>query len=344
MPRRLCLLFLIVSLACCGWPALAHAHAVVFGASVDGDFNYYERGQWSWSQVQDSLRSLRATGATVARTGSEWAQTEPRAPRPGRPRYDWSHDNSIVRGLASAHLRWQPSLDYTPRWAQQPIQAARHGGLVSALPPADNRVYGAYVAAFARRYGVGGSFWRSHPDLPAEPVTTFEIWNEPDCRWTWGPDVNLEDYARLYAVAYRAIKRVDRRAAVITGGLAFTRSSLPRLLHALRGVPVDGLAVHPYGANAQATIAVARWTERQMAAAGRGRTPLIVNEYGWNSVPQSWQSISKRALPVNVRRSIVGLARVPHVSAIIPFEWSDDSWGLNDGGLLSGIRQVLGRR
>jgi len=66
--RRLCLLSVIVSLACCGLPAPAHAHAhaVAFGASVDGDFNYYERGQWSWSQVQESLRSLRATGATVA--------------------------------------------------------------------------------------------------------------------------------------------------------------------------------------------------------------------------------------------------------------------------------------
>jgi hypothetical protein len=332
------LLLIALLTAVFGWPAAARATG--FGASVDGDFNYYLLGSWSWSQLQQSLHNLRATGATLARTGSDWAGTQPRRPRRGRRRYDWKHDDVIVRGLAQAHLRWEPSLDYTPQWAQQHIRPARSGSLSSPLPPARFSVYGAYVAAFAHRYGAVGTFWRQHPHLPRLPVTTFEIWNEPDCKWTWGPGVDLEEYARLYTVARQAIKRVDRHSVVLTGGLAFTRSSLPRLLHAFQGMPLDALAVHPYGVNARATVAVARWAEHEMIVYGRGRVPLVVNEYGWNSVPKSWQAIPERILASNIRQAIVGLSRVPRVQQIIPFEWSDATWGLSGGALAAGIARA----
>jgi hypothetical protein len=338
MHRALRIAAIAVILAAGLLPAVARA--TVFGASVDGDFNYYARGAWSWKHVERSLRDLRATGATVARTGADWADTEPQRLRRRRPRFAWDHDDTIVRGLAEAHLRWEPSLDYTPQWAQRHIRPVRSGSLVSPLPPARVSVYAVYAAAVARRYGAGGAFWRQHPDLPREPVITYEIWNEPDCKWTWGPDVNLMDYARLYAAARRAIKHVDRRATVLTGGLAFTRSSLPRLLHAVRGLPLDAVAIHPYGINARATIALARWAQREMARHGRGRVPLIINEYGWNSVPHSWQAIPARRLAANVRQAIIGLSRVPHVREVLPFEWADSTWGLSDGALAAGIKRA----
>ena len=269
VPRPRSLLLMIVTVLACAYPAAAHA--VTFGASVDGDFSYYARGEWTWSEVQTSLQALRATGATVAQTGSDWSYTERRRPRHGHHRYDWSRDDTIVSGLARADLRWQPSLDYTPTWAQQHIKPARQRGLVSPLPPANDGVYAAYVAAFARRYGIDGTFWQTHQTLPFEPVTTFEIWNEPDCRWTWGPDVDLADYAHLYRAAYRAIKAVDPRASVVTGGLAFTYSSLDRMLRAMKGFPIDGIAVHPYGPNAGATIRVVTWTAKETERFGRGR-------------------------------------------------------------------------
>jgi Glycosyl hydrolases family 39 len=336
-------LFMLLWLGGCLWPAAANA--VVYGAGIGDDVADYVRGAWTQDQFQASLAKLRATGVSVARAGAEWDRTEPKPPVGGRYRYDWSYDDMVVGALANAHLRWDPILAYTPNWAQQHIKPAVYHGkggssFTSPLPPADNRVYAAYAAAFARRYGVDGSFWRTHPRLAQEPVKTFEIWNEPDCRWTWGPDVNLQDYVRLYSSAYRAIKRVDRHSMVITGGLAFTRSSLPRLLKAFKGVPIDGLGVHPYGPNATATIGVVRWTEAQMVAYGRRRTPLVVNEYGWNSLPHSWQSVPKRVLKRDVERSVIGLSKIGHVVAVIPFQWSDPNWGLNDGALAAGIKRA----
>jgi hypothetical protein len=332
------------------WPAAAHA--VVYGAVVGGDFAYLTRGTWSLDQVRVSLQNLHAAGGSVARADVDWARTEPKGPVGGHYRYDWRYDDTVVAALAAAHLRWDPTLEFTPKWAQQHIKSivyhpkgkgkGKGKSFVAPLPPANNAVYAAFAGAFARRYGVGGTFWRTHRSLPQEPVTTFEIWNEPDDRWTWGPNVNLQDYALLYTAAYRAIKRVDRHSMVITGGLAFNRTSLPRLLKAFRGLPIDGLGVHPYAANAAATIAIVQWTEAQMVAFGRSRTPLIVDEYGWNSAAGAWQSVSKRAVTRNVQSSVVGLSKIKHVSAVIPFQWSDPVWGLSGGALASGIKRAHG--
>lgn len=336
------LLLVVVTAVVCAWPAAAHA--VVFGASVDGNFNNYTRGVWSWNLVQSSLQRLHAAGATVAQTGSQWAATEPGPPLHGQYRYDWDRSDTIVRGLAEAHLRWVPTLDYTPKWEQQHIKPAKDKWTTSPLPPRNNAVFGAYAAALARRYGPGGSFWAANPSLPRLPVTSFEIWNEPDCKWTWGPDVNLQDYARLYMSAYRAIKSVNRHAQVITGGLAFNQTSLPRLLKAFKGLPIDALGVHPYGSNAAATVAVVRWTTQETGALGRGRTPLIVDEYGWNSSRLTWQHVPRKNLRSDVRQSIIGLTRISRVQAVIPFEWTDADWGLSGGAMADGIKQALHRR
>jgi hypothetical protein len=314
------------------WPAAAHA--VVYGAVVGGDFAYLTRGTWSVDQVHVSLQNLHAAGGSVARADADWARTEPKRPVGGHYRYDWRYDDTVVGALATAHLRWDPTLEFTPKWAQQHIKSIVYHGqgksFVAPLPPANNTVYAAFAGAFAR----------THRSLPPEPVLTFEIWNEPDDRWTWGPNVNLQDYARLYSAAYRAIKRVDRHSMVITGGLAFNRTSLPRLLNAFKGLPIDGLGVHPYAADAAATIAIVRWTEAQMVGFGRGRTPLIVDEYGWNSAAGAWQSVSKRAVARNVQRSVIGLSKIKDVGAVIPFQWSDPIWGLSGGALANGIKRA----
>ncbi len=342
---RLLVRFLIVaSLVAWLLPAAAAARPVAYGAEVDGDFIYYMRHTWSWDQLQASLHTLRAAGATVARSNADWARTERKRPLRHHHRYDWKFDDMVVGALAAEHLRWDPMLGFTPKWAEQHIKPVVSHDVVSPVPPIDNRDYSAYVAAFARRYGVGGSFWRSHNALPQEPVETFEIWNEPDCRWTWGPRVNLQDYARLFSAAYQAIKRVDRQSMVITAGLAFNHSSLPRLLKAFKGIRIDGLGVHPYAANARATIAVVRWTDAQMIAYGRGRTPLVVNEYGWNYVTGYWQAISRRSLDQNIISAIVGLSKLPHVTAVIPFEWANERWGLTGGALARAVSQAQGGR
>ena len=316
--------------------APAAARATTFGAEVDGAFFNQAHGYWTDQQAEASLQALSAAGGTVGRADSDWARTESSAPVHGRHRYDWAYDDTLVSEMAQAHLRWQPSLEYTPGWAR-PHTADRvrnsTGRMVTTpLPPADNRNFAAYATAFTRRYGAGGSFWRSNPTLPQllPREHTFEVWNEPDEALSWGPDVNLQTYAAMYEVVRTAIHRVNPHAQVVTGGVAWTRSSLPRLLRAFERKPLDAVAFHPYSATPGGVLSQARFAIAQMNKYGRGRTPLLANEYGWTSRTHTWGSTIPSHVDSYSFQTLVGLSKL-HLADVLPFLWTDPAWGLSDG-------------
>jgi hypothetical protein len=313
--------------------APATATATTFGAEVGSNFVNQARGAWSSVQVMRSLSALHAAGGRVGRADSDWAGAEPHAPVHGHHTYQWGYDDMIVSEMARARLRLEPTLQFAPKWAEAHRPNVLHlktGRFVVPLPPAKNSNFAAYAIAFMRRYGAHGSFWAANRALPYLPVKTVEVWNEPDNTHNWGPQINLQDYARLYEVVRSAVHRVDRRARVLTGGLAWTQSSLPRLLKAFRGKPIDAVAVHPYAATPKGTIALARYALGQMRRYGRGSTPAVVNEYGWTSSRHTWGSTKPQHVKPYVYQALVGLAKL-RIAEILPFQWSSASWGLSNG-------------
>lgn len=350
------LVTLVLALLALAAPASAHAAAAhaaaarvpapTFGADVNRDFLNQVRGIWTAAQTQTLLTSLYVAGGRVARADTDWQDTEPHRPVRGHHRYSWGYDDLIVSELAQSHLRWQPDLDYTPTWARKrgPDRARNSTGqwVVTPMPPAKNADFGAYAAAFARRYGPRGSFWTTHRSLPYEPVTSFEVWNEEDEALSWGPQVDLQHYVAMYEVVRSAIHRVDRHAEVVTGGVAWTKTSLPRLLKALRRKPVDAVAFHPYAATPNGTIALARYAIAQMKKYGRGRTPLLANEYGWTATRRTWGSTAPKHVDPYSYQALVGLSRL-HLQYVLPFQWTDASWGLTDGTYGRALRQVRHR-
>jgi hypothetical protein len=325
----------------------ATAGATTFGAEVNSDFTSQSRGEMSQPQVSANLTALYKAGGRVGRADSNWAGTEPKAPVHGRHRYDWSYDDMIVSEMSSARLRWEPTLAFAPRWAEVHQSNVLHlkgrGRVIAFLPPAKNGNFAAYATAFMKRYGPHGAFWKANPRLPYVPVTTVEVWNEPDNLYDWGHHINLADYARMYEAVRTAVHRVDRRARVMTGGLAWTESSLPRLLKAFRGKPMDGLAIHPYGANPSQSSKVARDALSDMRRAGRGRTPVSANEYGWTSIRHTWGSTNPKHVKSYAYTALVGLAKL-RLFEIEPFAWSDPSWGLSTGSFARAVAKVTHHR
>jgi hypothetical protein len=114
----------------------------------------------------------------------------------------------------------------------------------------------------------------------------------------------------------------------MTGGLAWTESSLPRLLKAFRGKGMDAVAIHPYGATPSQTIKVARDALADLRRYGRGRTPVSANEYGWTSIRHTWGSTNPRHVKSYAYHALIGLAKL-RLFEIVPFLWGDPSWGLN---------------
>jgi hypothetical protein len=341
MKRCLSLLLLALAMA-----IPATANATTYGAEVGGDFLNQVRDVWSVPQVMASLQALHAAGGRVGRVDSDWAGAEPHAPVHGHHTYNWAYDDMIAGEMAQAHLRWEPTLEFTPRWAQAHRSnriRVEHGIFITPLPPAHNSDFAAYATAFMRRYGARGIFWTTNRTLPYVPVSTVEVWNEPDNTHTWGPDINLQDYAGMYEAVRSAIRRVTHGVRVVTGGLAWTQSSLPRLLKAFRGKPLDAVAVHPYGATPQATVASARNAIAQMRRYDRGSTPLLANEYGWTSQRDTWGSTRAQHVNGYVYQALLGLSKL-RLTEILPFEWTDPSWGLSGGSYARAVARITHRR
>ncbi len=341
MKRCLPILLFLLALA-----IPATAGATTFGAQVGSDFTNQVRGEWSQTRVMSNLNSLYKAGGRVGRADSDWAATEPKATVRGRHTYDWGYDDLIVSEMASAGLRWEPTLAYAPRWAEVHRSNVLHlksGRVIAYLPPASNANFAAYATAFMKRYGPHGAFWKANPQLRPVPVTTVEVWNEPDNTHDWGTDINLSDYARMYEAVRSAVRRVDRGARVTTGGLAWTESSLPRLLKAFRGKPMDAVAIHPYGATPSQSIKVARDALADMRRYGRGRTPVCANEYGWTSIRNTWGSTNPKHVKTYAYQALVGLAKL-RLSEIVPFAWTDASWGLNTGSFARAVAKITHHR
>lgn len=337
---------LAVSLFALAVPATASA-TPVFGAEVNSDFISQLRGYESSAGVISSLTSLYNAGGRVGRVESGWGITEPNAPVHGRHRYDWTYNDTIATEMATARLRWEPTLDFAPRWAEVHQSNVVHlkGGkkVIAFLPPASNGIFAAYASAFMKRYGRHGAFWKAHPELRAIPVTTVEVWNEPDNLYDWGQHINLASYARMYEAVRTAVHRVDRHARVATGGLAFTESSLPRMLKAFRGKPIDALAIHPYGTTPAQSIRVAKDALADMRRAGRGGTPVSANEYGWTSIPHTYGSTSPKHVKAYAYAAMIGLAKL-RLSEIEPYSWSDPSWGLSTGSFARAVAKITHHR
>ncbi len=338
MKRCLPLLLALFALAV---PASAAA-ATTFGAEVGTDFTSQARGQFSQEKVVKNLQALYKAGGRVGRADSSWGIVEPKAPVHGRHNYEWAYNDMIETDMATAHLRWEPTLAFAPNWAEVHRSRVLHlksGKAIAYLPPASNANFAAYATAFMKRYGPHGAFWKTNRKLSYVPVTSVEVWNEPDNIHDWGTDINLSDYARMYQAVRTAVHRVDRRARVMTGGLAWTESSLPRLLKAFRGQPMDALAIHPYGANPGQSIKVAKDALADMSNAGRGRTPVIANEYGWTSTRNTWGTTKAKNVKSYAYNALVGLSKL-RLSEIAPFSWADPSWGLSTGSFAKAVTRI----
>ncbi len=89
-------------------------------------------------------------------------------------------------------------------------------------------------------------------------VYAYQIWNEQDTPSGKGRaavPIPADDYAHLLGATILAIRQVDRRVKIITGGHVGSPESgaeyARRTLQLLRGVRPNGIAFHPYGRGPQ---------------------------------------------------------------------------------------------
>ncbi|HEY5942633.1 MAG TPA: Ig-like domain-containing protein [Solirubrobacterales bacterium] len=224
-------------------------------------------GHGYWSDAEISFRAQ--LGAAVTR--HEWDPTEP-----------VDHQDEIVYA-AAAQIKTRIHAQLGANW----------------LGTAGS--YREFVVAFIKRYGVGGTFWKLHPELneAAYAITTVELGNEP-----YFGDMSASLYAETVRPALETIKSQNLPVKVIlvtrtygtdTTWMDTLYSKIPNLndyFYAFADHPYwyghspeEGTAAGPFG-----RIGVLR---KRMNEKGAAAKPIWLTEYGQSTANCGSQCVSE---------------------------------------------------
>jgi hypothetical protein len=235
------------------------------------------------------LRLMRASGAPRMRIQFSWKLAQPYASwkdvppsqasqfttGPGGVPTDFQGTDLVVGAAALRGISLTPVVLYAPGWDASP--KGNHAQPVRDGP------YGQYLSALVKRYGPDGTFWKSNPKLPRDPIVRWQVWNEPELGYFWDTQPFARSYVALLRVAHHAIKAADPSATVLLAAL--TNHSWDDLrsiykVHGSRGLFSD-VAVDPYTRSARGVITILSYVRQVMNQYGDGRKPLIATEVGW---------------------------------------------------------------
>ena len=213
--------------------------------------------------------------------------------------FNWSGPDRLIGALASHGIRAVPVFWGNPGWvygspARPPLER-----------PRDAQAWRNLLSAAAARYGPGGTYWTTRyrqqhgPKAAPLPITSWQIWNEPNLSKFFAPYPSPTKYAQLLRISHNAIKSEDPNAQIVLAGMpGYGDVTAWRFLYGLYSVPgirgyFDAAALHPYARDLghyRQEIQRFRTVMRNHDDAG---TPLWISEIAWGSAPPDSYGINK---------------------------------------------------
>src|SRR4051812_44339349 len=167
---------------------------------------------------EEHFERLARGGVESVRVSLGWADLQP---QPNGP-IQWGGVDSLVEKAALSGVDVLPTISGAPTWA---IPTARVQGGGGAKAPARLPVTGAAAGGWrslliqaVERYGPGGQFWVTHPNVPAKPIRSWQVWNEPNFKY-FVARPNPAEYGRLVKLSSSALRTADPGAQVVLAGL-----------------------------------------------------------------------------------------------------------------------------
>ncbi|HXF59997.1 MAG TPA: hypothetical protein VNK95_00185 [Caldilineaceae bacterium] len=234
-------------------------------------------------KIKRTFEMVREMGAPWVVEYFPWAYVES---QPGR--FGWNHTDLVIQHAERQGLEVIARLGFVPEWARPKDTSPLY------LDAAHFADFGAYAAAFARRY--------------AGQVRYIILWNEPNLTLEWGyAPVDPAKYVALLKVVYPMVKAANPDVQILAGALAPTLAppgspdgmndlAYLQAMYDLGAAPYfDILAIHAYGwysdPNEPADPAVVNFRRAEllraiMVANGDGHKPAMITEGGWNDHPR----------------------------------------------------------
>ena len=193
---------------------------------------------------------------------------------------EWVQLDNLVRHAALRNVTIQPVLINMPLEVYAPPRTAEA-----------RSSFAAFAEAAVRRYGPKGSFW-GVCGCPKRAIQAWEVWNEPNIAPFWETP-NTAEYAALLDSTRTGLRRADRGARVLFGGLAYPSSYsstrlepnefLRQVIAAVGANKFDAVPLHLYKADpVYAVDTLIAGTAQVLAPYGH---QLWVNEFGRPTQP-----------------------------------------------------------
>lgn len=291
-----------------------------------------------------ALRAQAAAGVGLLRQTFRWNEIEPR-------KDDWAfgmHDR-LVESAAKAGIQILPIVFAVRPGAEQPRKKNVEITANTTKPPRDPGEFAEYAAILVKRYGRGGTFWKERPEVPAMPMTSWQIWNEPNLAAYWGGRANQKEYAAMLKASASAIRAVDPKAEIVLGGLPESKQGIPVATYVdlLRKAGANGsfdtLAIHPYSPDVGGVMESLQVARDALDAAGDEHVRIWITEVGWaDSGPSSKFTVSteeQAELVAELYRRTGAVAEAMKLRGVAYYGWRDvkpypggrDFWGLHTG-------------
>jgi hypothetical protein len=288
---------------------------------------------------------MRADGIGVIRQPIDWGEVEPR-----RGTFHWGPLDGWAMAAAREDLDLLIVLSGAPTWAG----GTGPGGTRPPDDPADLARFG---TALVHRYGPGGTLWRRHPEAPAHPIRTWQVWNEPNLPQYWNGHPDAAAYVRMLRTVGGALHRGDPGATVVSAGLPNSRLGVPfeQYVRAMYRAGAKGtfdvFALHAYAASGTAVADAVSGTRDLLDQLGDGDRPVWVTETGWaDAGPSSPFTVGAAGQARSVADAFGDLARrrtALDLRGIVYYAWRDVPAppGQQDFfGLHTGLLTLAGRR
>ncbi len=284
------------------------------------------------------IPKMRSTGVRMLRVPLVWATIQPR-----RASLQWGATDRLVGDLAARGIRPVPFVYGSPAWVAKQLQRPPLGSGTKV------RAWRTFLTELVDRYGPGGAYWdggykQDHPGARAEPITAWQIWNEPNLRAFFPQNRrSTRRYAKLVKISHDAIAAVDPRARIVLAGVVGyaqpTGWAFLRKLYAVKGIKryFDVASVHPYSATIGQFRTIISKVRRVMKAHHDGATALWLTEVGWGSAHHTRREPLNKGLRGQKRmlqrsfKLVLHKRRRWHVGRLFWFDWRDPIPGTRGG-------------
>lgn len=288
-----------------------------------------------------NLSAMAAIGIQTIRQTFDWSTIERH-----RGLYDFSYHDAYMAKAAAHGIRILPIL-FNPPSFYRPTRGR------AACAPRRMGTFAQFAKAVVRRYGRRGSLWRERRDVPRNPIIAYQIWNEPNLRIYWcNRRPSARRYVAMLRTVSRAIRRVDRRAHILTAGIAPSKlkSAIPieryvsQMYRAGARRHFDSLAIDSYARDQGELRGLLRSTRGLMNRHGDRRGGIWITEIGWGDKGPKHRLIVGAPAQARLITQALGVVRKQRrrlkLSGVVYYSWRDarpyppryrDMWGLHTG-------------